>query len=169
MEIIGTPNFWKGRHDYKPIAIVLHICEGTEEGTVAWFQNPKSDVSAHYLVCKNGHIINFVPEENTAWHAGYVYNPTWKLIKNKINPNLYTIGIEHEGFADEPAPLLQLAASARLIASIAARWNIPRDTCHIIGHNMINGHKTCPGRGILRGYLIHRAAMEAELIEKLNE
>nr|WP_072774986.1 N-acetylmuramoyl-L-alanine amidase [Desulfitobacterium chlororespirans] len=33
-------------------------------------QNPASQVSSHYLVLKDGRILQLVKDEDTAWHAG---------------------------------------------------------------------------------------------------
>src|SRR5881275_244407 len=100
----ATTNFVPGRKGYSPIAIVVHIMEGTLSGTDSWFANPVSQVSAHYGLGKSGEVHQYVKETDTAWHAGRVNAPSWKLIKasgNKyINPNYYTIGIEHEGNED---------------------------------------------------------------------
>jgi N-acetyl-anhydromuramyl-L-alanine amidase AmpD len=138
-------NFNTGRSGYKPEAIVLHIMAGTLPGTDAWFLNPASQVSAHYGIGKNGEIHQYVNEQDTAWHAGRVDAPTWKGIKVGINPNLYTIGIEHEGQADDVWPEAQKEASAALIREICKRWEIPIDRDHIIGHYEIYSKKpNCP-------------------------
>ena len=99
MEIIQkkSPNFWVGRKGYRPEAIVIHIMDGTLIGTDSWFANHTSQVSAHYGIGKSGEIHQYVQENDTAWHAGRVDAPVWKLIRPNLNPNLYTIGIEHEG------------------------------------------------------------------------
>jgi len=152
-----TPNFWSGRRGHKPFGVVLHIVEGSASSCINWFKNPKSKVSAHYLIKQNGTIIKFVEEENTAWHAGIVNKPTWKLLKAGINPNLYTIGIEHEGWAGDEMSCEQFRASGKLIAEIAKRWNIPLDRNHIIGHKEICRYKTCPGSGILPSNLVCEA------------
>jgi N-acetylmuramoyl-L-alanine amidase len=34
---IPSPNYTKGRAGYKPVAIVIHIMEGTLNGTDSWF------------------------------------------------------------------------------------------------------------------------------------
>jgi N-acetyl-anhydromuramyl-L-alanine amidase AmpD len=145
MNIEQTQNQAIGRSGYKPEAIVIHICEGTLAGTVAWFKNPRSIVSAHYIVGKDGSVTQMVAPENTAWHAGLVKNPTWPLIKKGINPNLYTIGIENEGFATEAPTLLQFYSLVRLVQQLAAKFNIALDEKHIIPHHSIRADKTCPG------------------------
>src|SRR5881394_3438790 len=63
--------------------IVIHETGGTWFSAVNWFQNPRSRVSAHYLVkAWGGGILQFVAESDTAFQAR-VANP-------------YSIGIEHE-------------------------------------------------------------------------
>lgn len=141
-----SPN-WSSRRGYRPEAIVIHIMDGTLMGTAAWFARRSSGVSAHYGVGRNGEIHRYVDENLAAFHAGLVNRPTWRLLKRGVNPNLYTIGIEHEGFASQPWTDEMYAASGWLIADIARRWQIPIDADHIIPHNAIRRTKTCPGAG----------------------
>jgi N-acetylmuramoyl-L-alanine amidase len=94
---IGSKHKNKGRGGFRPEAVVIHVMEGTLVGTDSWFNNPASKVSAHYGVGRDGTIHQYVSETDTAFHAGRRSKPTWGLIKDGINPNLYTIGIEHEG------------------------------------------------------------------------
>lgn len=142
---IGSPNKTIGRGNHSPEAIVIHIMEGSLKGTDSWFKTPASQVSAHYGVGKNGDVHQYVDELNTAWHAGRVASPTWALIKKNINPNVYTIGIEHEGVANSPWTDEMYGASALLISAICQRWGIPLDRNHIVGHREIYAPKTCPG------------------------
>jgi hypothetical protein len=67
-----------------------------------------------------------------------------------VNPNFYTVGIEHEGRADDPWPWpdAQLNASAALIAEIARRWSFPLDPEHVTTHHSIRASKTCPGEKV---------------------
>jgi N-acetylmuramoyl-L-alanine amidase len=152
MNIIDTssPNHTLGRKIYRAEAIVVHIMEGTLKGTDSWFKNPNSKVSSHYGIGKNGETHRYVRETDTAWHAGRVNAPVWKLIKKAgngiyINPNYYTIGIEHEGNERSEWTDEMYEASAALIKDIAQRWNIPLDRSHVIGHHEIYSLKTCPG------------------------
>jgi hypothetical protein len=148
MTFIGCApeNFRPGRpFDFKPEAIVVHIAVGSLRSVDSQFNNASSRVSAHYCVGKAGEIHQYVHETDTAFHAGTVVSPSWPLLKPKVNPNFYTIGIEHEGFPDDEWPDPQLAASAALIGEIAQRWNIPLDPLHVIRHHQIRASKTCPG------------------------
>lgn len=143
-----TANYNKGRSELKPIAIVLHIMEGTLSGTDSWFRNPKSQASTHYGIGKNGEIWQWVSEYDMAYGNGRVAAPTWDLITGQ-NPNLYTISIEHEGFTGQPWTEAMYQADVFLIRQIAKRWSIPLDRDHIIGHREIYGKKpNCPGTGL---------------------
>jgi len=151
----GSPNFGypdgtPGRSGQIPRAIVLHIMEGTLEGAASWFNNPNSSASAHYGIGKDGRIWQFVDENNAAWANGQVRNATWRLLIPDVNPNLYTISIEHEGKTGEPWTEAMYQADLALIRDIAARWKIPLDRDHIIGHYQLDAvnRQRCPGTGL---------------------
>lgn len=141
-------NYRPGRRsDYGVDMIVIHVTEGDAESVVSWFNNPKAEVSAHYMVRKDGVVVQFVSEDDTAWHAGRVSAPTAELVidRSPSNPNGYSIGIEHEGSGRERLTLGQRIASVGLIRDICARRGIPIDRRHIVGHHEIFAPKTCPG------------------------
>jgi N-acetyl-anhydromuramyl-L-alanine amidase AmpD len=158
-----SSNFQAGRpNGHRPRAIVIHIMDGSLVGTDSWFNDRASGVSAHYGIGKAGTVHQYVRETDTAFHAGTVVRPTWPLLKPGINPNYYTIGIEHEGFGGPGTswPKGMLEASVALVGDIARRWGIPLDADHIIPHRAIRATKPhCPGRGVdLGAYLAHVAA-----------
>ncbi len=69
--------------------IVIHYTgSGTLVGTARWFQDPASSVSAHYLVGKDGAIVQMVKEGERAWHAGA---SVWQ---GRSNCNRFSIGVE---------------------------------------------------------------------------
>ncbi|MCC6364428.1 MAG: amidase [Bryobacterales bacterium] len=151
-------NFRAGRPPgFQPEAIVIHIMDGTLAGTDNWFLNPRAKVSAHYGVGRKGEVHQYVAETDTAFHAGLAVNPSWALLKPGVNPNFYTIGIEHEGKADDEWEEAKLAASGALIAEIAGRRHIPLDRRHVIAHREIRASKTCPGFKVSLDDLIARA------------
>ena len=176
---IPSPNFTSGRKIYKPEAIVIHIMEGTLSGTDSWFKNPASKVSAHYGIGKTGEVHQYVDEINTAWHAGRVNAPSWKLIKPAgnglfINPNYYTVGIEHEGNENSDWTDAMYNSSNEMIRAISDRWNIPIDRNHIFGHHEIYSLKTCPGRKVDLNKLIALASNisvteSTPVIEKVSQ
>ncbi|HLO03226.1 MAG TPA: N-acetylmuramoyl-L-alanine amidase [Symbiobacteriaceae bacterium] len=111
--------------------IVIHDTESAYDRAVIWFQNPKSGVSAHYVIrSADGEVTQMVDVKQTAWHAG-----NWFF-------NTHSIGLEHEGYAIDGAAWYNerlYQTSARLVRYLAARYKIPKDRAHIIGHDEIPG------------------------------
>jgi hypothetical protein len=115
--------------------IVIHVTQGSYAGTISWFKDPAAQVSAHYVIrSSDGQVTQMVAEKDTAWHVG--------------SENGYTIGIEHEGFVDDPSWFTDAMyrSSAALTSNIADRRGIPKDRAHIKGHvEMPNQTHTDPG------------------------
>ena len=101
-------------------------------------------MSAHYGIGRSGEIHQYVGEADTAFHAGRVWKPKWGKLKAKVNPNLYTIGIEHEGQGASDWPDAMYASSSKLIADVCNRWSIPIDREHIVGHREIYEGRRVP-------------------------
>lgn len=142
-------NMKKGRAGTLPIdLIVIHVTEGNAASVISWFNNPEAKASAHYMVQRDGKIVRFVAEDDTAWHAGRVNAPSAPLVLERrgLNPNDYSIGIEHEGSGKEELTDAQRASSIALIRDICLRHTIPIDRRHIVGHREIFSFKTCPGK-----------------------
>ncbi|MEM7244665.1 MAG: peptidoglycan recognition family protein [Acidobacteriota bacterium] len=165
----GSPNFVAGRRGYRPEAVVIHVMAGTLVGTDAWFKNPESKVSAHYGIGREGQVHQYVKESDTAWHAGRrTSDASWSLLKPRVNPNLYTIGIEHEGQVDDPWPDAMYESSAKLIQQACLRWDIPIDRKHVIGHREIFSRKSCPGSRASLTRLVKMAGGQADDPESFN-
>lgn len=117
--------------------VIVHVAQQTFTETVDIFRDPAEQVSAHYVVRSgDGFVAQCVGEEHIAWHAG-----NWDY-------NTRSIGIEHEGWVDEPAYFTHTMyeRSARLTADICDRYGLPKDRAHIIGHHEVPGSDhTDPG------------------------
>ncbi|MFC6065949.1 N-acetylmuramoyl-L-alanine amidase [Streptomyces ochraceiscleroticus] len=125
--------------DYSVDRIVVHVTQSRFIDATRAFRNPAHQAAAHYVVrASDGHIAQTVREADVAYHAG---NREW---------NERSIGIEHEGYVDDPQRWFTdtaYEASARLAADIADRHDIPIDREHIVGHNEVPGaDHTDPGR-----------------------
>ena len=135
-----TVNHRKGRiynnTKYKSIGICNHISVGLRGSVTNWFNNPNSQSSYHYLVCKNGDIIQFVRDEDTAWSQGIVNKPTAKIYfdNGRINPNWYLISISHEVTSTEALTEEQYQSSLWLHNELINKYNIPITREFIIGH-----------------------------------
>jgi len=93
-------------------------------------------VSAHFLVRRDGALIQFVPCGERAWHAG---QSTWR---GRARCNDFSIGIELEGCDDVPYAAAQYAMLARLVRALARRYPIEE----VVGHSDVApGRKTDPG------------------------
>ncbi len=162
-----TPNKYKGREGWKPDMIVSHITEGSFESAVSWLCNPASSASAHFVVGKDGRIVQLVELTDSAWCNGtstdinksnHYSKSTLKQVKSrKTNANYYTISIEHEGFSSQGQGRLtdiQLEATIWLHKYIINEVKkiygieIPLDREHIVGHFQIDPIRkpNCPGQ-----------------------
>lgn len=169
IEWVGTPNYRAGRSGKKPLAIVNHITAGYYPGCLDWMKNPASQASAHFLVLRNGRILQMVKEEDTAWHAGIVTKPNWPLYDG-TNPNYYTIGIEHEGMPEDGLTDAQYQSTLWLHKYLMAKYpGITMDTNHIIGHYRIDSvnRPNCPGPKFLWDMLFSDLKGEIDMIENL--
>jgi hypothetical protein len=112
--------------------------------------NPVAKASAHYLVTRTGLIIQMVRDQDTAYHAGIVNHPTWSLYDG-TNPNKGLIGIEHECYpavgGDGNLTEAQYQATLWLHRQLIAKYKIPVDSNHVIGHCQLDtiSRKNCPG------------------------
>jgi len=93
-------------------------------------------VSSHFLIRRDGEVVQFVPPERRAWHAGA---SSWR---GRGRCNDVSVGIELEGADDSPFADPQYAALASLLTDL--RTQLPLRA--IAGHSEIApGRKTDPG------------------------
>lgn len=115
---------------YQILYVVIHVTQGSYAGAISWFQNPASNVSAHYVTkSSNGAITQMVLHKDVGYHAG-----NWTY-------NTQSIGIEHEGFVSDPnwfTPSMY-RSSADLSRWISERHGIPRTRSRFIGHVEVPG------------------------------
>jgi N-acetyl-anhydromuramyl-L-alanine amidase AmpD len=156
IQSIPSPNHFNGRDGYTPRWIILHGTAGfeTAEQCAVFFSTTQSQVSAHYVVGRDGSIIACVQESDAAWSNGVLsagHDPWWSP---DINPNFLTIAIEHvKPHTDNTDQLTgaQAAASFQLVKDICQRWHIPMRKADaqggITGHYSIDpvNRSRCPG------------------------
>ena len=95
-------------------------------------------VSAHFLVRRDGGVMQFVSCDERAWHAG---RSVWR---GREDCNHYSIGIELEGLEGGPFEAVQYARLATLLRALARRYPIDE----VVGHEDIApGRKADPGAG----------------------
>ncbi len=132
-DVVPSPNVEARKDGRTPDMILLHYT-GMQTGAAALERlcAPDSKVSAHYVVFEDGRIVQCVPEDKRAWHAGVA---SWA---GEPDINSCSIGIEivnpgHEfGYPD--FPLRQTAAVISLCRSILTRRG-PLAPDRILGHS----------------------------------
>ena len=93
-------------------------------------------VSSHFLIRRDGEVVQFVPTDKRAWHAGA---SSWC---GRERCNDFSIGIELEGADDVPFAEPQYQTLEKLLAALAARYG----ALDLAGHSDIApGRKTDPG------------------------
>jgi len=135
VEMHPSPNFSERRPNY---VILHHTTNDTAEEAVATLTSRPAQVSAHYLVARDGRIIYLVDELRRAWHAGDSY---WG---GNRDLNSSSIGIELDNNGREPYPDAQIGALIMLLGDLAARWHIP--AANVLAHgDVAPGRKVDPG------------------------
>ncbi|HKA45238.1 MAG TPA: N-acetylmuramoyl-L-alanine amidase [Burkholderiales bacterium] len=136
VDVRPSPNFGERRPNY----VILHHTTNNDAGrALVTLTSPISQVSAHYLVGRDGRIAYLVDEWLRAWHAGESY---WG---GNRDLNSASIGIELDNNGEEPYAERQIEALLALLADLKARWSIP--AANFLGHGDIApGRKVDPGR-----------------------
>ena len=130
--------------------VVLHIAEGSYEGTISWQKNPDAEVSSHFICAKNTHAAQMVDTGTTAWtqKAG---NGKW-------------LSIENEGHTPDKLTDHQMEFAAQILARAHKEYGVPLQVATSpsgrgLGHHSMGshpgyaddwGHSECPGSNIIK-------------------
>ena len=133
---VGTTNF----NLRKPNFVILHhTAQNSCEQTLMTFTTVKSQVSAHYVICKDGTVHHMLNDYLRAWQAGV---SKWG---NATDINSLSIGIEIDNNGLEPFTEPQITSLLQLLHRIKKAYNIP--TANFIGHaDIAPGRKVDPNR-----------------------
>lgn len=104
-----------------------------------YFQSIRGlQVSAHFLIRRDGALLQFVSCDQRAWHAGQ------SCFQGQSNCNDYSIGIELEGLEGESFEASQYLSLTALLQSLAKHYPIE----HVVGHEHVAPErKQDPGAG----------------------
>lgn len=137
-EFIASPN-WSGRKRSKIEVIVIHYTASMNiDGTVEWFLNPASDVSSHYIIGRDGVLIQMVLDQEKAWHAG---KSSWlgKKDVNRFSIGIELVGTRTSGFTSEQYKILN-----ELVTFLCQKYSI--SASNVVGHQDVSpGRKIDPG------------------------
>ena len=118
-----SPNYNERRPSY---VVLHHSSNDTAERALTTLTNSAREVSAHYLIGRDGTIYYLVDELARAWHAGHSY---WA---GNTDVNSASIGIELDNNGDEPFSDAQITVLLALLADLKARYRIP--AANFLGH-----------------------------------
>lgn len=137
--------------------LVLHIQEGTEAGSEAWFKNPDAQASSHFLNPKSGGLRQLVDTDDRAW-AEMAGNRHW-------------ISVENEGYSGDELTDSQVENVAQLFAWIHQTYSTPLQSTddpngaglgwHGMGGAAWGGHYDCPGDPI--------KAQRPRILDRVNQ
>jgi len=137
-------NFNLPKRSNKRIKFIIIHYTGmkSESRAIKKLCDPKSKVSSHYYIRKNGNVINLVPDLYEAWHAG---KSDWKKFTSL---NKYSIGIEitnpghnygYKNFSEK-----QIKSLKKLLFYLMNKYKIQKRD--ILGHSDISpDRKKDPG------------------------
>jgi AmpD protein len=110
-----------------------------------YFQHIRgAEVSAHFVIRRDGELLQFVSCDDRAWHAGKSQH------LGRDNCNDFSIGIELEGLEGHTFEAAQYHALVDLCQAITQHYPI----AHIAGHEHVSpGRKQDPGQGFDWGLL----------------
>jgi hypothetical protein len=110
--------------------IVIHYTTSRNiEGSILHFKTGTPRASAHYIVGQDGNLVQMVPDDDCAWHAG------------KSDMNLRSIGIEHVARAGDKITEAQARTSIALIRWLMHAYAVP--VAHLIPHVCVKSTSCC--------------------------
>ncbi|SMO51884.1 N-acetylmuramoyl-L-alanine amidase [Solitalea koreensis] len=120
---VPTTNFNLRKPNY---VILHHTAQDSVAQTLKTFTLQKSQVSAHYVVAKDGKVYHMLNDYLRAWHAGVA---KWG---NNTDINSMSIGIELDNNGAQPFTDAQINSLLLLLKTLKKTYNIP--TSNFIGH-----------------------------------
>lgn len=121
---VGTTNFGMRR----PNMVVIHYtAQNSCEQTLKTFTLPRTQVSAHYVICRDGTVHHMLNDLLRAHHAGI---GKWG---NNTDVNSSSIGIEIDNNGTEVFTEQQMASLTELLGRLKRAYNMP--AANFIGHS----------------------------------
>lgn len=121
---VGTTNFNMRKPNY---VVIHHTAQHSVEQTLKTFTLPRTSVSAHYVIGRDGEVYHMLNDYLRAWHAGV---GKWG---SNTDLNSSSIGIELDNNGAEPFPEAQINSLLEVLAVLKKRHGIP--AANFIGHS----------------------------------
>ena len=167
-KLVTSPNYSERTNDSDIRLIVIHcislppkiygnsniedfFCNKLNINDHEYFREIKDlKVSSHILIKRTGEIIQFVPFNKKAWHAGS------SVYRDEENCNEFSIGIELEGYHTEKYTKHQYKSLQELSQTLINNYqDLNKD--NIVGHSDISpDRKQDPGKYFEWNYYLER-------------
>jgi N-acetylmuramoyl-L-alanine amidase len=131
-EWVGTTNFGLRKPNY---VIIHHTAQNSTAQTLKTFTLPRTQVSAHYVIGRDGKVYHMLNDYLRAWHGGA---SRWG---NATDINSSSIGIELDNNGFEPFSETQIGSLLQVLAELKKSHGIP--AANFIGHSDV-----APGRKV---------------------
>lgn len=137
------------------LGVVVHIMDGTFDGTKSWFNNPQSQASSHFGTRRDGYAEQWVDTKDRAWA--------------QAAGNHQYLSVENEGNGGDSLADGQISRVAEILAFAHKAYGVPIQLAnqpgekglgwHGMGGAAWGGHYDCPGDHVRAqfGEIIHRA------------
>lgn len=123
---VGTTNFNLRKPNF---VIIHHTAQNSCPQTLQTFTVTRTQVSAHYVICRDGTVHHMLNDYLRAWQAGI---SKWG---NITDINSISIGIELDNNGFEPFSAPQIGSLLHLLTKLKSTYNIP--AANFIGHGDI--------------------------------
>ena len=120
---VGTTNFNLRKPNY---VVIHHTAQDSTAQTLKTFTLPSTQVSAHYVIGRDGRVYHLLNDYLRAWHGGVA---KWG---NTTDINSSSIGIELDNNGAEPFSEPQIASLLQVLAGLKKAYGIP--PANFIGH-----------------------------------
>ena len=131
-EWIGTTNFSVRRPNY---VIIHHTAQDSLAQTIKTFTLTRTQVSSHYVIGRDGEVVQMLNDYLRSWHAG---RGRWG---NDTDLNSASIGIELDNNGFEPFTEKQIESLLLVLKRLKSKYSVP--VANFIGHSDI-----APGRKV---------------------
>jgi N-acetylmuramoyl-L-alanine amidase len=118
-----SPNHDERRPNF---VIIHHTGSSSVARALRTLTDPAREVSAHYVIARDGTVYQLVDERARAWHAG---DSQWG---GMTDLNSASLGIELDNNGAEPFPDVQISALLALLTDLQQRYRIPAR--NFLGH-----------------------------------
>lgn len=133
---VGTTNFSMRRPNY---VVIHHTAQNSCEQTLKTFTLPRTQVSSHYVICRDGTVHHMLNDLLRGHHAGV---SKWG---NATDLNSSSVGIEIDNNGSEPFTEEQISSLLGVLDKLKKAYNIP--AANFIGHaDIAPGRKVDPSR-----------------------